>query len=246
MEPPPPKAVTASIPAGKGQLDKATLAEIASARRNALSAVSFGTTTRHSDDDPQGCGGIDDGDDADITPAARAAAKVAVDVDAFEWPGDGETPSDASSSWDNVEGSSAKVSPTLVSTVLRLDHGATHDAQEGPRVVPAAVRSGARLGPDGNGAGEGRAARRERRVVIGVMTFESLREGELAVSSLFVRDETGEKREPHRLSLSALWSVPPCRVGVLLSHVCALAGRSWLGMLVAWLSCCSVCKAGCS
>lgn len=218
MEPPPPKAVTASIPAGKGQLDKATLAEIASARRKALSAVSSATTERCSGDDPQGCGGIDDDDDdADITPAARAAAKYAVDMDALEYPGGGRTPSDASSSWENEERPSAKVSPTLVSTVLRLTHGATHDAREGPRVVPGAVRSGSRLGPDGNGAGEGGEARRERRVVIGVMTFESLREGELAVSSLFVRDETGEKREPHRLSLCALRSVRPCRAGVSLS-----------------------------
>ncbi|CAM9682688.1 unnamed protein product, partial [Sphacelaria rigidula] len=89
------------------------------------------------------------------------------------------------------------VAAISIADVLKLEHGSRSDA-DGKTVsacgsavegaYSSAVAGGEREGLDETGGGE------VQKVLAGVLAFESLREGTLALSSLFLRDETGSIR----------------------------------------------------
>lgn len=75
-----------------------------------------------------------------------------------------------------------------VSRVLQLGHGAI--TRHTPPRNSSSRGEGSRWSPEGEGSSAGE---REVEVVLGLLVFESLREGDVAVSSLFLQDETGER-----------------------------------------------------
>lgn len=90
------------------------------------------------------------------------------------------------------------IQPVAVASVLKLEHGACHRGDAslpgGLGMVGRAGGGTGREGVDRGRAGVTRAARRKAQtVLVGVLTFESRWEGALALSSLFLRDETGER-----------------------------------------------------
>ena len=113
-----------------------------------------------------------------------------------------------SASGTRLRTATATVTAVTVSRVLQLGHGATatctprsngeHNINsssstggEGPRWAPQSEGAEERESDAGGGVSGGGAA--EAEVVVGVLVFESVREGDVAVSSLFLQDETGER-----------------------------------------------------
>lgn len=74
------------------------------------------------------------------------------------------------------------VHATDIASVLKLDHGARSDA----------AMSTARLDEAATTVGDAGQRGKLKKALVGVLTFESLREGALALSSLFLKDETGD------------------------------------------------------
>lgn len=88
---------------------------------------------------------------------------------------------------------------TVSSLLKHLGHGATSSAHpssspSSPPPPPLGTKApvGGLRGVQGEKRGWGGERKEARRVLIGVLTFDSVLEGVLAVSSLFLKDETGE------------------------------------------------------
>ncbi|CAM9210784.1 unnamed protein product [Ectocarpus sp. 12 AP-2014] len=216
-----PSKASSSEAAGERLTDSRAVAEVSSARHHALRAISV-TLSRRSCRCSRPSG-VESGDNINSGcdccsakrpsdgPVARqqqqlAQAKIfsleqqdSRDTIAF-------TTNDETSNTNHLAGTWTARAIT-VSQVLYLRHGATSTATRQGGDGGSRSRRNGRDGRDERmstsrdtgvqatrvgGDDEGKAAAVE--VVVGVLSFESLKEGDVAVSSLFVKDETGSVR----------------------------------------------------
>lgn len=189
-----------------GRGEEESVADVCRARHHALPAISstlFGG-------EAGSCAGNKRGRKSDGAPAARHAviSSPTQRCPCITNANDGSTHNSNSSAKNGDGGGSGArwrtANAITVSRVLQLGHGAT--ATRTPRGICSRHSSSSggsrtRLSPQGEGAsagvpendaGGGRGDGAAADVVIGLLVFESLREGDVAVSSLFLQDETGE------------------------------------------------------